>query len=152
MNAQPSNRLSASSPHQQVTERVKRQSRSSRSSRKAVHRVLAAELSARLGVNVLVGCVAVSALVTLIPYNWTQEAKLRELQTEVAEVEKRVDRLREEFDRHFDPQQAISVMQEQSIRVNPNQRQVIWTSPSSNIADHSAEAATPEQQQAWKRQ
>jgi hypothetical protein len=69
-------------------------------------------------------------LVRLIPYNTSQQGKLRELRTEVADVEGRVHQLQADFNRHFDPQQAMSVMQEQSIRVDPKQRQVVWLPPS----------------------
>ena len=63
-----------------------------------------------------------------------QQEKLNELQVEVAAMEEQVANLRAEFDRHFDPQQTMSVMQEQSARVNPNQRQVFWMAPSSTTA------------------
>jgi hypothetical protein len=69
----------------------------------------------------------------------TQQAQLKELQAEVVEVETRVNHLRAEFNRNFDPQQAMSVMQEQSARMHPNQRQVIWIAPSSTIAEEPIE-------------
>lgn len=97
------------------------------------HRALAFEATVKLGVNVVLGVIATSALASLVPYTLAQQAKLEELQTEVAELDWQVNRLQTEFDRHFDPQQSLSVMQEQSARINPNQRQVVWVTPSGTI-------------------
>lgn len=105
-------------------------SRVHRSNRRQPHQsVLAVELSAKLGVNLVLAIIAGVTLVRLLPYNLSQQAKLRELETEVALVESRVDQLKASFDRHFDPQQTRAVMQEQSNRVDPHQRQVIWVAP-----------------------
>lgn len=79
--------------------------------------------------NLILAIAAVSALVKLIPYNLTQQAKLRELTTEVAAVEGRVDQIQTDFNRHFDPRQATSVMQEQTSRVQPGQRPIVWVDP-----------------------
>jgi hypothetical protein len=69
-----------------------------------------------------------------VPYNLSQQQRLGEVRSEVAKLDQRVDELRAEFDRHFDPQQSMHVMQEQSARVNPNQRQIIWVTPSATTA------------------
>jgi hypothetical protein len=61
-----------------------------------------------------------------LPYHLSQQAKLGEIREEVKRTEKRVNRLSNNFSRYFDPQQAKSVMQEQSHRVDPSQRQVVW--------------------------
>jgi hypothetical protein len=96
------------------------------------------------------GLVAVSALVRLVPYNMMQSTKLKELRTEVAEVEGRVDVLRAEFKRNFDPQQALNVMQEQSARMHPNQRQIIWLTPTDSIAEEPLEEEVRrDRQQTW---
>jgi hypothetical protein len=110
-----------------------------RTTHRTTHQTIALELAARLGVNLILGVIAVSALARLLPYNLTQQAQLKQLQVEVAEVETRVDHLRAEFNRNFDPQQAMSVMQEQSARMHPNQRQVIWIAPASTIAEEPVE-------------
>ncbi|WAL61340.1 slr1601 family putative cell division protein [Thermocoleostomius sinensis] len=133
MSAQPSRRLSSPSqasrqPSDRAVARVRR--RSPRQSYQAT----AIEVSARLGVNVLLGIIAVSTLVKLVPYNLSQQQQLEEARSEVAKLDKRVDELRAEFDRHFDPQQSMHVMQEQSARMNPNQRQIIWLAPSATTA------------------
>jgi hypothetical protein len=54
---------------------------------------------------------------------------LREVRLEAERTEERVNNLRADFSRSFDPGQAKSVMQEQSHRVDPTQRQVVWQNP-----------------------
>jgi hypothetical protein len=86
---------------------------------------MAIETTAKLAVNVVLSAAAVSGLVKLVPYQWSQQQKLWEIQTEVKLVEGRVNQLRTDFNRYFDPQKAKSVMQEQSKRLAPGQRPVI---------------------------
>ena len=93
------------------------------------HQAIAVETGFRLGVNAFLAIVAVSALVKLIPYNLAQQAKLKEIRTDVTALEGRVDRLQAELNRQFDPQQAMSVMQAESNRVDPRQRQILWLAP-----------------------
>jgi cell division protein FtsL len=133
MSAQPSRRPS-SPPSQSLRRRPRRASASSRRSSRDPHQATAIEVSVRLGVNVLLGIIAVSTLIKLVPYNLSQQQRLGEVRSEVAKLDQRVDELRAEFDRHFDPQQSMHVMQEQSARVNPNQRQIIWVTPSTTTA------------------
>ena len=89
------------------------------------YRSMAVQTTVKLTVNVLLSAAAVSALVKLWPYYQSQQEKLKEIQTEVKLTEGRVNRLRTDFNRYFDPQQAKSIMQEQSNRVNPGQRPII---------------------------
>lgn len=70
-----------------------------------------------------------TALVRLLPYGFAQQTKLQEIHTEVSLVKERVDRLQTDFSRNFDPQQSKAVMQEQSSRVDPQQKQVIFVAP-----------------------
>ena len=93
------------------------------------HYAIAIETSFKLGVNAVLAIVAVSALVKLIPYNLAQQSKLKEIKTEVTALEGRVDRLQADLNRQFDPQQAMSVMQAESNRVDPMQRQILWLTP-----------------------
>jgi hypothetical protein len=137
MNALQPSHVPSPKPSRRAASQVRQSPR--RAARQTAHRTIALEVSIRLGVNVLLGVAAISALARLLPYNVTQQARLEELRTEVAEVEGRVDHLRAEFNRNFDPQQALNVMQEQSARMRPNQRQVIWLAPSSSIAEESIE-------------
>ena len=85
----------------------------------------AVETTAKLAVNVVLLAVAVSGLGRLLPLQWSQQEKLQEIQTEVNLTEGRVNLLRTDFDRYFDPQQAKNIMSEQSNRVAPGQRPVV---------------------------
>lgn len=85
---------------------------------------IAVENTAKLVVNVLLVAGAVSALVKLLPYNISQQAKLQEISTEVKLTESRVADLQTNFNRSFDPQQTKKIMQEQSNRVDPGQRPI----------------------------
>jgi len=98
----------------------RRKSRNRRSSR-----LVALQATAKLTVNVLISAAAVSALVKLLPYHWSQQEKLQEISSEVNLTEGRVNQLRTDFNRYFDPQQTKTIMQEQSNRVDPGQRPVI---------------------------
>lgn len=89
------------------------------------YRVLALENTVKLFVNGLLIVGTASALVKLLPYSFSQQAKLQEITTEVKLTQNRVDNLQKDFNRNFDPQQAQKIRQEQSNRVAPGQRQVI---------------------------
>ena len=103
------------------------------------HYAIAIETSFKLGVNAVLAIVAVSALVKLIPYNLAQQSKLKEIKTEVTALEGRVARLQADLNRQFDPQQAMSVMQAESNRVDPMQRQILWlTANHGSVADSAA--------------
>ncbi len=85
---------------------------------------IALENTAKLVVNMVLVAGAVSALVKLLPYNISQQAKLQEISTEVKQTESRVANLQTDFNRSFAPEQAKKIMAEQSNRVDPGQRQV----------------------------
>ncbi len=88
------------------------------------YRGMAIENTAKLVVNFVLVVGTVSALVKLLPYNISQQAKLREISTEVKLTESRVADLQSDFNRSFAPQQAKKIMAEQSNRVDPRQRPV----------------------------
>lgn len=86
---------------------------------------LAGETTARLVVNIVVSSAAIAGLVQLLPYHLSQQAKLGEVRAEVKRAESRVNHLRTDLGRSFAPGEARSVMQEQSYRVDPNQRSIV---------------------------
>lgn len=90
------------------------------------HQVLAIEITAKLLVNGILSAAAIVALVKLLPYQLLQQEKLQEVRVKVGETETRVNNLRENFSRNFDPSQTKNVMQEQSSRVDPNRRRIFW--------------------------
>jgi hypothetical protein len=120
MNAfQPYKTLLQPIPKQRVTPRPKR------NLREHSYKVLALETTAKIAVNILISTVAISALVKLLPFEWSQQEKLREIRTEVKLMEERVNKLQEEFSRNFDPSQTKAIMQEQAYRFDPRQRQIL---------------------------
>jgi cell division protein FtsB len=87
---------------------------------------MAVEMGVKIGVNLAIATVAVSALTHLLPYHWSQQEKLREIRTQEKRLEANVNNLRTDFSRNFDPHQTKTIMQEQGYRFDPNQRRVIW--------------------------
>lgn len=118
-------------PTQQPEEPRRMAPRHQRHQRRHSYQTVACETTARLAVNVVLCAAAIAGLVKLLPYHLSQQAKLRELRTEVKRTDERVKSLRADFGRTFGPGQAKSVMQEQSYRVDPNQRPVYLQEPSS---------------------
>ena len=110
-----------------TTNSLRRPSTQTESQRvKSQHRLVAAEICLRLGVNLGLSAIAVSTLVYLVPYRTAQTQKLKEVQTEVAQAESRVSNLQAEFGRSFDSNQVKSILQEQTHMVDPSQRVVIF--------------------------
>ncbi|AKG21109.1 slr1601 family putative cell division protein [Calothrix sp. 336/3] len=93
--------------------------------RQRSHQIMALESTVKIGVNLAISAVAVSALVQLLPNHWSLQEKLREIRSEVKQMEQRVNGSQAEFSQNFDPHQAQSVMQQQGYRFDPNQRQVV---------------------------
>jgi hypothetical protein len=89
------------------------------------HRMLAAEAVIKLGVNALISTAAITALTQLVPYSTSQQAKLKEIQSEVKTADTRVSRLKSEFSRYFDPNEASTIVKEQTNRVAPDERKVV---------------------------
>lgn len=116
-------------PTQQPVEPRRMAHRNQRRQRRHSYQAVAGETTARLAVNLVLCAAAIAGLVKLLPYHLSQQAKLRELRTEVRRTDERVKNLRADFGRTFDSRQTKSVMQEQSYRVDENQRQVVWQEP-----------------------
>nr|WP_323302361.1 hypothetical protein [Crocosphaera sp. UHCC 0190] len=91
------------------------------------HQWVATEITVKLAVNGILSAIAVVTLFKLIPYQWSQQAKLKEVEVEVQETERRVSELRQDFRHNFDPYQIKKVMQEQSPRLQPTQRRIFWS-------------------------
>lgn len=87
------------------------------------------EVCTKLSLNVLLILAFGSALFHLIPYHRQQRAMLQEAQETVANAQERVNALHEDFSQVFDPEQTRAIMQEESYRVRPDQRQIIWVDP-----------------------
>jgi uncharacterized membrane protein (DUF106 family) len=92
-------------------------------------RAIALETTAKLMVNLVVCGVAIGTLAQLLPKISAQQAKLREVQTEVKTAQERTVRIQEDFNRYFDPRQAEAIMREQTHLISPKQRQVVFSPP-----------------------
>ncbi|MEB3274515.1 MAG: hypothetical protein ACO4CG_12335 [Prochlorothrix sp.] len=93
------------------------------------------EVCTKLSLNTLIILAFSSALFHLIPYHRQQQAMLREAQTTVADAQERVQALHANFTQVFDPRKTQMIMQEESYRVRPDQRQVIWVEPIESSGD-----------------
>ncbi|MCC5650167.1 hypothetical protein LC609_10010 [Nostoc sp. XA013] len=93
--------------------------------RQRSYQVMALESTVKIAVNLVVTAVAGSALAQLLPYQWSQQGKLREISTEVKLMEVHVNGLQTEFSRNFDPQQTKTIMQQEAYRFDPSQRRVV---------------------------
>lgn len=92
-----------------------------------LYRTIALENTAKLFVNGVLSAAALYGLAQLLPYLWLQQQKWQEINTEVKQAEGRVNYLRQDFNRYFDPHQAETLMKEQSNLLEPGQRQVFWS-------------------------
>jgi hypothetical protein len=97
-----------------------------------VRQAIALESSVKLTVNLLLSIVAATTIAKLIPYYQSQQGRLTTLQASVQVAERNNAELRSQFNRNFDPTQASRIMQEQSGMSYPNQKKVIWRTPSEN--------------------
>jgi len=96
MNAiQPSRPPLQPIPRRRVVPRPKRHLR------QRSYQVMALETTVKIGVNVVISVAAVTALVKLLPYHWSRQAKLQEINTELRQVEARVNTLKVEFSRNL---------------------------------------------------
>src|SRR5919202_6387643 len=120
------NAIQPSRPTLQPLEPRRMVPRTQRRQRHHSLRAVVGETTVKVVVNVVLSAAAIAGLAQLLPYHLSQQAKLRELRAEVQRTETRVNNLRGDFSRSFDPGQTKSVMKEQSYRVDPNQRQVVW--------------------------
>jgi len=100
--------------------------------RQNIRREMVIELAIKLSLSSVLSLAAIASLVRLLPYHFSQQAKLQELRTQVRETEARVIYLREQLSRNFDPQQTMSLMMEYSPRLAPNQSRVFWLGEEGN--------------------
>ncbi|MGB3136622.1 MAG: hypothetical protein WBG38_19040 [Nodosilinea sp.] len=107
--------------------RVPRRQQRSTSLRRLARHTPAFEISARLGVSVVLALVAAASLGRLIPHLQGQVQQLEAARAELTQAEAANTRLRSDFDRSFDPAQAERVIQEQTGYRSRLERPVVWT-------------------------
>ena len=84
------------------------------------------EITIKLILSSILTVGAIAALAKLVPYHFSQQTKLKEINAQVQETEKRVAKLRAELNRNFDPHQSQNLMEEYSPRLAPNQSRIFW--------------------------
>lgn len=87
---------------------------------------LVAETSLKLFFSFVIGVAAVISVIKLVPYHFSQKAKLKEIRSQVEETERRVKILRQQLDRNFDSEQTPMLMEEYSPNIAPNRSRVFW--------------------------
>jgi hypothetical protein len=120
------NAIQPARPTRQSLEPRRKVSRNPRPQRRHSSQAAIGEITVKLVVNIVLCTAALAGLTQLLPYYLSQQAKLREVRAEVKRTEARVHSVRDDFSRTFDSGQAKSVMREQSYRVDPTQRQIVW--------------------------
>ncbi|HBL10805.1 MAG TPA: hypothetical protein DD379_05260 [Cyanobacteria bacterium UBA11162] len=125
------NAIQPSRPTRQPLQTRRMVPRTQRRQQRHSYQGVAVETTAKLAVNLVLCAAAIAGLAQLLPYHLSQQAKLREVRAEVKRTQTRVDHLRQDFGDAFDPAQARRVMQEQSYRVDPTQRHIVWEKPDS---------------------
>ncbi|AFY50822.1 hypothetical protein Nos7524_5097 [Nostoc sp. PCC 7524] len=114
-------------PQQPSIQKKQAVPRPKRHLRQRSYKVMAVEVTAKIAVNCAISAAAISALLQLLPNHLSQQAKLKEVSTEVKKMEKIVSSLQTKFSRNFDPRQTKSVMQQQVYKFEPGQRPVVLT-------------------------
>ncbi len=96
------------------------------------HRAIALETTVKLALNIGVSALAITALVHLIPQEFSQQAKLQELQVASKASRDRLRVLQDNFQQHFDPAMSRAIMAEQTNRVDPREKTIVLQRPSSS--------------------
>jgi hypothetical protein len=89
------------------------------------HRTIALETGIKMMTNLGISAIAVATLTHLLPYRSAQQAKLVELQQEVAQVEHRVSAAKSQFEQAFDPSQVKEILKQQTAMTDPSERQIV---------------------------
>ena len=118
------------------TVKVAASSRASRRSHQTSQGIVT-EVTLKFFFSLVIGIAGVASLVRLIPYHHTQLAKLREIRAQVTETEAKVFKLRQEFQRNFDPQQTQSLIEKYSSLTTPNRVRVFMYDDQDLIIPHS---------------
>jgi DNA-binding transcriptional regulator YiaG len=90
---------------------------------------MAVEATVRLTVNLLLSVAAIAALIQLLPYQTSQQVKLKELNATVKAARERVETSQKKFSHYFDPAQVRTVMQEQTNRIDAHKYPVLFQEP-----------------------
>jgi hypothetical protein len=102
------------------------------------YKALALETTVKLAVNLTLSVAAVAALVQLLPYHMSVQAKLKDMREETSQTQARVNRLQSDFNRSFDPQQTRMIIQGQTGQSPPGRLNVVLPTEKGDAAEESA--------------
>ena len=117
---------------QTASKRTKGKSSRRRNRNYPLQQGLVAEISLKLFFSFVIGAVATVSVIKLIPYHFSQKAKLKEIRSQVEETERRVKILRKELDRNFDSEHTQILMEECSPNIAPDRSRVFWEEEKQN--------------------
>ncbi len=103
-----------------------RQSPQKKAKTSTSYRTAALEAGTKIAVNTLISVVAVSALAHLLPYQRQSYQQLQQMQGYLETQERKVETLRSQFQRSFDPTETKRVMREQTYLQDPQRRRIIF--------------------------
>lgn len=87
------------------------------------------ELGLKLTVDVTVSLGAIAALTQLVPSYTTSRGQLEQLQEDVDATRSQVQQLQGQFSRYFDPTQVNRLLEEETQRLDPQRRPIVWSEP-----------------------
>jgi hypothetical protein len=79
-----------------------------------------------LGMNAVLMGTALVTLVQLIPFQITQQAKLKEIRAEEAQVRQNLQRLKQDYQRGQSPESALRIAEDQGNLMKANRKQIYW--------------------------
>lgn len=85
------------------------------------------EISFKIIVNLSISFLAIFSMKQLLPYHLKQQAKLAEIDEEIAKIQPRLEKLQESFSTTFDPKLTRKVMEKNSYKVDPNLSPIFFT-------------------------
>ncbi|BAQ64524.1 hypothetical protein [Geminocystis sp. NIES-3709] len=85
------------------------------------------EISLKIFVNLGISFLAFFSIKQLLPYHLGQQAKISEIDAEIAKIKPRVEKLQEDFGTTFDPKLTRKVMEKNTYKVDPNLSPIFFT-------------------------
>lgn len=80
----------------------------------------AIETGLKMTVNISITVIAFFSVKQLLPYHLAQQAKLAEIDGEIAKIKPRVEKLEEDFGNTFDPKLTRKVIEKNTYKADPN--------------------------------
>jgi cell division protein FtsB len=103
--------------------------------RQVSHRSHAIESAIMLGVNFLLGGIAIAGLAQVVPQSLSDHAKVQSLEAELKQTKQRVNDLQATYKLNSDPKQFQRIAQEEGNLIAANQRRIVWLKPVQSAND-----------------